>query len=99
MKTTSSWGHQKSVQHHHQLRQHSAGNRQHRRPHRERTFVIQRYAHLSAETLLDAANCTSDIIRGGDARAGVVGDPGWAAGGARMPLSAPLGNRLGTVTS
>jgi site-specific recombinase XerD len=26
--------------------------------------VTQRYAHLSAETLLDAANCTSDVIRG-----------------------------------
>jgi site-specific recombinase XerD len=25
--------------------------------------VTQRYAHLSAETLLDAANCTSDVIR------------------------------------
>jgi hypothetical protein len=26
--------------------------------------VTQRYAHLSAETLLDAANCTSDVIQG-----------------------------------
>ena len=36
--------------------------------------VTQRYTHLSAETLLDAANRTSDVIRGDDARAG-EGDP------------------------
>jgi site-specific recombinase XerD len=26
--------------------------------------VTQRYAHLSAETLLDAVNCTSEVIQG-----------------------------------
>jgi hypothetical protein len=50
--------------------------------------VTQRYAHLSAETLLNAANCTSDCDPGGDAGAG-VGPRGLAAVGRQGRPSGP----------